>query len=213
MSNFLLNNTTVDLAVQEVTYDIVTGKIQTGGGGSGGSTGPAGPAGSNGTGFTGSTGSAGTTGSAGSTGPTGSAGLTGSTGPTGSTGFTGYTGPTGSFGGVVYKNIIPATGGLINIGASGVAFNRMFVGETLFYGDLLPANSNINIGSTGSPFKSLYVSSNTIYIGQAVLQGVDTTINLPAGSTLGGVPLGTITIHGAVPTPADLPLGPTIKAG
>jgi len=66
--SFSVSNTTKDLAVEEITYDIVTCKIQcccTGGNEGSGPTGP--------------TGAQGTASNTGATGPTGSLGITGPT--------------------------------------------------------------------------------------------------------------------------------------
>ena len=70
---------------------------------------------------------------------------------------------------------------------------------------LIPANSSIDLGSSESPFRSLYVSSNTIYVGGAPISSTNNTISLPTGSTIGGVNPGTITILGAFSDPSQLP--------
>ena len=70
---------------------------------------------------------------------------------------------------------------------------------------LIPANNSVDLGSTGSPFRSLYVSSNTIYVGGAAISSTNNTISLPSGSTIGGVNPGTITILGSFSHPSQLP--------
>jgi len=102
------------------------------------------------------TGDAGATGPAGATGLTGPAGATGLTGNDGATGLTGNDGATGADG---------ATGPAIDL--------------TSISSDVNPsADSVYDLGSTSSQWRSLYVSTNTIYIG-----GVPLTINT-ANNTL-----------------------------
>jgi hypothetical protein len=167
-------------------------------------TGATGPTGY--TGYTGCTGPPGNSGYTGETGPTGQTGPTGCTGPAGTSGYTGQTGhtgptgitgPTGAFGGVVYSDIIP--------------------GGDIYYSyrdssDVLHNYTYINLGSTGYGFnsifvKSVYVSGNTIYIGDSATISTNSngSVELPVGSTIGGVNAGLITIKGSYSTTTQLP--------
>ena len=99
----------------------------------------------------------------------------GPTGPTGPTGPQGIQGPTGFFEGQVKS-------------------------------DLIPDQDNVySIGSIDYKFKDLFVSANTIYIGEASIGSSGTEILLPTGTTIGGVNPGTIVIKGAVDNTSELP--------
>ena len=96
-------------------------------------------------------------------------------GPTGPTGPEGIQGPTGFFEGQVKS-------------------------------DLIPDQDNVySIGSIDYKFKDLFVSANTIYVGEASIGSSGTEILLPTGSTIGGVNPGTIVIKGAVDNTSELP--------
>jgi len=109
------------------------------------------------TGYTGDIGDTGDTGDTGPIGDTGFTGFTGSTGFTGFTGFTGVTGSTGYFSGSVSSSIIP------------------------------DINVAYDLGATGSAFRSLYLSGNTIYLGQSSIS-TDSSGNIifrgPSGNTI-----------------------------
>ena len=111
-------------------------------------------------------------------GPTGPQGIQGPTGPQGiqgPTGPQGIQGPTGFFEGQVKS-------------------------------DLIPDQDNVySIGSADYKFKDLFVSANTIYVGEASIGSSGTEILLPTGSTIGGVNPGTIVIKGAVDNTSELP--------
>jgi hypothetical protein len=92
--SFSVSNTTKDLAVEEITYDIVTCKRQCCCNDGGNGSGPTGP-----------TGAQGTASNTGATGPTGALGITGPTGPIGNVGILGRK----KFGGQI------ATGALDNV--------------------------------------------------------------------------------------------------
>jgi hypothetical protein len=108
-------------------------------------------------------------------------------------------------------------------GATGIINSNGFL-----VGDLLPSNDNgLNIGSTANRIRSLHVDQlfvgpNTIHIGDAQISAVDTKVNLPTSSTVGGIPIGSIRIVGQVADENNLPiygspiydiLYPTIQIG
>jgi hypothetical protein len=66
---------------------------------------------------------------------------------------------------------IPAENGNVAITVSGVANTVVFAtGNTTFAGNLLPTTANTyTLGTASQPWKSLYVSGNTIYIGNNAL--------------------------------------------
>jgi hypothetical protein len=104
-------------------------------------------------------------------------------GPTGPTGSQGIQGPTGFFEGQVKS-------------------------------DLIPDQDNVySIGSADYKFKDLFVSANTIYVGEASIGSSGTEILLPAGSTIGGVNPGTIVIKGAVDNTSELPTNALVGDG
>ena len=107
-----------------------------------------------------------------------SVGRTGTTGPTGPAGLTGCTGPTGNFGGILYQNIVPY------------------------------ANAELSLGSPQDRFQYLYLSGDYysgINIGNSWITSHNDVIQLPAGSTIGGVVPGTIFIKGALASTSELP--------
>ena len=128
-----------------------------------------------------------------------SGGGVGGDGPTGPTGFTG---PTGAFGGLVYQNIIPATGYIIG-GDENVTYNTPYYNYTAS-----TKMGGINIGSPSNPIANIYagdvfVSTNSLNIGSASLSYNETTsgIELPIGSTVGNTALGSIAILGVLENP------------
>ena len=61
-------------------------------------------------------------------------------------------------------------------------------------GNILPnANESYDIGSPLFKFKDLYLSGTSLYLGDAQITAVGSSVNLPAGSTVGGVTIGAIT--------------------
>jgi hypothetical protein len=90
------------------------------------------------------------------------------------------------------------------------------IGSTgVLIGSIIPSNDvSFNIGSITNRIHTLYadqifVGPNTIHIGKAKISSNgdnETTINLPVASTMGGVPIGSITISAQVPSKNDLPL-------
>jgi len=54
--------------------------------------------------------------------------------------------------------------------------------------DIIPdVSETYDIGSPAFKFKDLYLSGNSLFLGDATITSTGTTINLPAGSTVGGV--------------------------
>lgn len=96
--------------------------------------------------------------------------------------------------------------------------NRLFVGNDVSFGndlsvrgnihmsgDILPdANETYNLGSSTRKFKDLYLSGNTIVLGNATVSAVGDAVNMPAGSQLDGAPIGGLNFAGAVDTTNDL---------
>ena len=61
-----------------------------------------------------------------------------------------------------------------------------------YEGDILPSEDSIyDLGSPSFKFKDLYLSGDTLYLGDAFITSTGTAINLPAGSTIDGVEIGT----------------------
>lgn len=59
-------------------------------------------------------------------------------------------------------------------------------------GNIIPnANEAYDIGSASYKFKDLYLSGSSIYLGTANITSTAGVVNLPAGSTIGGVAIGT----------------------
>jgi len=59
-------------------------------------------------------------------------------------------------------------------------------------GNIIPdANSAYDIGSNSFKFRDLYLSGSSLYLGSAQVTAVGSAINLPVGSTIAGVPIGT----------------------
>ena len=77
-------------------------------------------------------------------------------------------------------NLLPTTGGQVNIGTSSNYINQIHVKQ------ILPAGSNTSIGTASNPFDEGYFANNTIFIGSAGLsQGAAGGIVLPEGSAFG----------------------------
>jgi hypothetical protein len=99
-------------------------------------------------------------------GPTGATGPTGSTGPTGALNFAG---PTGA---VLFYNGVQVTG------STGLTYTQGDTGPVLtVQGDIVPPTDvTYSLGSTGSRWKDLHVGTGSIYIGDARLSSVGTSI-------------------------------------
>ena len=133
-------------------------------------------------GVTGGGGGGGGTGYTGPRGPTGPAGVDGLPGLPGPGGASvqGSTGPTGAFGGIAVQSIVP------------------------------DADNVYDLGSSELRFRHLYLGTNSISIGDAVISASGTAITMPPGTTIGGVNPGTIVIKGTVESTDFLPSDATI---
>ena len=133
------------------------------------------------TGFVGSKGDQGYTGSkgidgySGSAGYNGSIGATGATGYAGSTGFNGSAGYNGSIGALGYTGSIGYTGSL----PTGITSNQVNT-ITIDAGyNFIPATDGTqNLGSINNRFKSLYLSGNTLYVGNVALSDNNGTLQV-----------------------------------
>jgi hypothetical protein len=64
-------------------------------------------------------------------------------------------------------------------------------------GNIIPdASETYDIGSSGAKFKDIYLSGSSIYLGNATITASGTAVNLPAGSTVGGAPIGPTAMSG-----------------
>jgi|LauGreDrversion4_2_1035121.scaffolds.fasta_scaffold19641_4 hypothetical protein len=61
---------------------------------------------------------------------------------------------------------------------------------TVFTNIIPDTNVAYDIGSATNRFKDLYLSGTTIYLGNATITAAGTAVNLPAGSTINGSPIG-----------------------
>jgi hypothetical protein len=58
-------------------------------------------------------------------------------------------------------------------------------------GHIIPdTNIAYDLGTSAYRFRDIYLSGSTIYLGDAEITSIDTAVNLPQGSTVGGQPLG-----------------------
>jgi len=77
---------------------------------------------------------------------------------------------------------------------SGVIVNsdtHTIYGNFVAQGDIIPdTNIAYDIGSAAYRFKDIYLSGNSIYLGNAVITSTGTAIDFPTGSTIGGQALG-----------------------
>jgi len=79
------------------------------------------------------------------------------------------------------------TGGTI----SGANQELSNLGVTAINSSLVPAvDSSIDLGSSFSKWKDLYLSGNSLILGNATITSSGSSINLPAGTTVGGQPIG-----------------------
>lgn len=61
-------------------------------------------------------------------------------------------------------------------------------------GNIIPnANEVYDIGSAGARFRDLYLSGSSLILGDASITSTGTVINLPVGSTVGGIEIGLVT--------------------
>lgn len=62
---------------------------------------------------------------------------------------------------------------------------------TAINSSLLPAvDSSVDLGGPFSRWKDLYLSGNSLYLGDAIITSTGSSVNLPAGTTIGGQPVG-----------------------
>lgn len=151
-------------------------------------------------GATGATGPTGATGEQGSPGAQGSVGATGPTGAQGSQGAQGndgVTGPTGEQGAQGAQGNAGATGPTGAQGTQGTVGNEGATGPTGHFSGVLTqsiipdAPDAYDLGSPAFPLRKIYVSANTLYVGDAVLEGSSSGLSVN-GTLLGaGLPAGT----------------------
>ena len=134
------------------------------------------------TGITGTTGFTGTTGTTGSTGFTGPTGMRGSIGFTGPTGMRGEQGPAGSFGGEeITENINPYNDKIISIGDYTKNFKTVHT-ESIYLTSERPIRFNTDLSDPSTTNK--------------IIEILDSNINFPAGTTIGGATIGSFKIVG-----------------
>ena len=95
-----------------------------------------------------------------------------------------------------YLGTIQATGfsGSVVSGTSVVLVNSTNSSINLdgtIKGNVIPSvNVSYDLGSPSFRFRDLYLSGTSLYLGDAVLTATGTSVNLPSGSTVGGIPIG-----------------------
>ena len=184
------------------------------------------------------------TGPSGATGPVGSTGPIGATGPQGNIGVTGATGPipeglfyaTGDqvisgektfladnfvFSGANVQ-FIEGTGtvsGTWNFQVRPTLNNHGLISANDLSGlaqNVIPAESGVyDLGTSAKPFKDLYLSSGSLYLGEAVITASGTSVVLPQNTVIaGGGTLGATGPEGATgPAGTDGATGATGTAG
>jgi hypothetical protein len=108
----------------------------------------------------------------------------------------------------VSEDTNPQLGGQLNInGNSVVSGTTVFIDGTnlavnlngTIKGDVVPATDvQYDLGSLTNRFRDLYLSGSTINLGGATISAAGSAITLPAGTTTGGVNIGTIILKGSV---------------
>ena len=142
----------------------------------------------------------GCTGTTGMTGPRGLMGLMGMTGMQGIRGYTGMSGVQGPIG------LMGATGQKGEKGEKGETGS--FGGKT--YEDILPyENKIISIGSASDNFKAIHTETifntgSSLYIQDVPLKVIDSELQLPPGTRLNGVNIGSIRVQGVLNSSNDL---------
>jgi hypothetical protein len=89
-------------------------------------------------------------------------------------------------GAAIAKNLIVGTTATI-FGDATVNSSLTVNGQTNLGGPLIPLSSGVNLGSLATPFKDLYLSGDSLYVGQVVLSSTGTIATL--SSTSGSVRL------------------------
>ncbi len=75
--------------------------------------------------------------------------------------------------------------------------------------DIIPSQDNLySLGSSSFQFNNIY--SNTVYINNQPISVVDNVLQLPSGTLIGGVAIGTIKILGIKNDPSELPVSADI---
>jgi hypothetical protein len=93
---------------------------------------------------------------------------------------------TGTITADAFKGTVVADDSTILVDAVSGTFNL----NGTIKGDMVPnANETYDIGSASFKFKDLYLSGSSIYLGDAVITSAGSAVDLPAGSTINGVPL------------------------
>ena len=87
--------------------------------------------------------------------------------------------------------------------------------ENFFVTNIIPlANEEYNLGSPTARFKTAYFSANTLDLGGSLLSGnPDGSLSLPAGSTIGGLNVGSIQILGTLANTSVFPASNTLGDG
>ena len=68
----------------------------------------------------------------------------------------------------------------------------MYNGNAIITANILPITTNTyDLGSPAYRWRDLHLSGNTIRLGEARISAIDAAVNLPAGSTVNGSPIGT----------------------
>jgi hypothetical protein len=97
-------------------------------------------------------------------------------------------------------NIVSGATTILNGGNGSVNLNGTVKGH------IIPdSNETYDLGSATYKFRDLYLSGTTINLGGSTISADGDAIALPAGSTIGGINVGTLTLKGAVAAVADLP--------
>ena len=78
-------------------------------------------------------------------------------------------------------------------------------GRAVSTGDIVPENTEVSLGTITQPFKELFLSENSLHIGEAVMSSSSGKIELPMGSTIGSMTPGAIRVHGKLMSTSDLP--------
>jgi len=111
--------------------------------------------------------------SVGATGATGATGVTGSTGATGFNGATGATGLNGATGATGFNGATGATG----IGTNYSNANVVAYSQSGWEGNIIPAANGVyTLGNITNQWANLWVTNNTIYIGNVALGITDSNI-------------------------------------
>lgn len=93
----------------------------------------------------------------------------------------------GSFKGSLLTDDGSTLGGITLVDATNASINL----DGTVKGNIVPdLNITYDIGTPLLRFKDLYLSGSSIYLGNAIISANGTAVDLPAGTTIGGIPLG-----------------------